>query len=145
MLARVAFALLGAIIIIGIGHYAFGFTLVNGTITVLNMLLLAFIGLVVFMGFGFIISGLARNETSVPPLSNIITLPQFLLSGTFFSTAAFPKWLQPISNILPLTHLNNAMRKVAFEGAGLTDVTHQLFILLIWGIVIYAIATKTFK
>lgn len=145
MLARVAFALLGAIIIISIGHYAFGFTLVNGVVTVLNMLLLAFIGLVVFMGFGFIISGLARNETSVPPLSNIITLPQFLLSGTFFSTAAFPKWLQPVSNILPLTHLNNAMRKVAFEGAGLADVTNQLFILLIWGIIIYAIAIKTFK
>jgi len=145
MLARVAFALLGAIIIISIGHYAFGFTLVNGTITVLNMLLLAFIGLVVFMGFGFIISGLARNETSVPPLSNIITLPQFLLSGTFFSTAAFPKWLQPVSNILPLTHLNNAMRKVAFEGAGLADVTHQLLILLVWGVVIYSVAIKTFK
>ncbi len=145
MLARVAFALLGAIIIINIGHYAFGFTLVNGMATVLNMLLLAFIGLVVFMGFGFIISGLARNETSVPPLSNIITLPQFLLSGTFFSTAAFPKWLQPVSNILPLTHLNNAMRKIAFEGAGLADVTHQLLILLLWGIIVYAIAIKTFK
>jgi ABC-2 type transport system permease protein len=145
MLARVAFALLGAIIIISIGHYAFGFTLVHGLGTVFNMLLLAFIGLVVFMGFGFIISGLARNETSVPPLSNIITLPQFLLSGTFFSTAAFPKWLQPVSNILPLTHLNNAMRKVAFEGAGLAGVTHQLFILLIWGVIIYAIAIKTFK
>ncbi|WP_342647540.1 ABC transporter permease [Mucilaginibacter sp. CSA2-8R] len=145
MLARVAFALLSAIIIISIGHYAFGFTLVNGVATVLNMLLLAFIGLVVFMGFGFIISGLARNETSVPPLSNIITLPQFLLSGTFFSTAAFPKWLQPVSNILPLTHLNNAMRKVAFEGAGLLEVSHQLLILFIWGVAIYAVAIKTFK
>jgi ABC-2 type transport system permease protein len=145
MLARVAFGLLGALVIILIGHYAFGFTLINGLSTTLNMLILSFIGLIVFMGFGFIISGLAKNETSIPPLSNIITLPQFLLSGTFFSTAAFPKWLQPISNALPLTHLNNAMRKVAFEGAGLGDVTHQLFILLAWGIVIYAVAIKTFK
>jgi ABC-2 type transport system permease protein len=145
MLARVVFGLMGAVVIILIGHYAFGFTLVHGFTTLLNMLLLAFIGLVVFMGFGFIISGLAKNESSVPPLSNIITLPQFLLSGTFFSTAAFPKWLQPISNALPLTHLNNAMRKVAFEGAGLSDVTHHLFILLIWGIVIYTVAIKTFK
>ena len=145
MLARVTFAMLGSIIIIAIGHYAFGFTLVHGAVTLLSMLFLAFIGLVVFMGFGFIISGVAKNETSVPPLSNIITLPQFLLSGTFFSTAAFPKWLQPISNALPLTHLNNAMRKVAFEGVGLTEVTHELLILLVWGIVIYAVAIKTFK
>ncbi|MDT3404738.1 ABC transporter permease [Mucilaginibacter terrae] len=144
MLARVSFALLGSIIIISIGHYAFGFTLIHGAVTVLNMLLLSFVGLIIFMGFGFIISGIAKNETSIPPLSNIITLPQFLLSGTFFSTNAFPSWLQPISNALPLTHLNNAMRKVAFEGAGLGDVTHQLLILLVWGIGIYAVAIKTF-
>ncbi|MVN92850.1 ABC transporter permease [Mucilaginibacter aquatilis] len=145
MLARVSFALLGAIVIISVGHFAFGFTLVNGIVTVLNMLLLSFAGLIIFMGFGFIISGIAKNETSIPPLSNIITLPQFLLSGTFFSTAAFPSWLQPVSNALPLTHLNNAMRKIAFEGAALGDVTHQLLILLLWGIGIYAVAIKTFK
>ncbi|CAM3860082.1 ABC transporter permease [Mucilaginibacter galii] len=145
MLARVTFAMLGSIIIIAVGHYAFGFTLVHGAVTVLSMLFLAFVGLVIFMGFGFIISGIAKNETTVPPLSNIITLPQFLLSGTFFSTSAFPKWLQPISNALPLTHLNNAMRKVAFEGVAITEVGHELLILLAWGIVIYAVAIKTFK
>ncbi len=109
------------------------------------MLILAAIGVIVFMGFGFIISGIAKNETSVPPIANIVTLPQFLLSGTFFSINAFPSWLQPISKALPLTYLNDAMRKVAFEGAGLTDVSHQLLILAIWGIIVYAIAVKTFK
>ena len=97
------------------------------------------------MGFGFIISGVAKNESAVPPFSNVITLPQFLLSGTFFSTAAFPHWLQNISHVLPLTHLNNAMRKVAFEGASLGDVTHQLLILAAWFVGIYIVAVKTFK
>lgn len=144
-LARLTFSLLGAIFIILVGHFAFGFTLIHGVVTVLNMLVLSAIGLIIFMGFGFTISGIAKNESTVPPLSNIITLPQFLLSGTFFSVTAFPKWLQYVSNALPLTHLNNAMRKVAFEGAGLGDVTHQLFILLLWGIGVYAVAVKTFK
>jgi ABC-2 type transport system permease protein len=144
-LARLVFALLGALFIILIGHYAFDFTLVHGFTTVLNMLMLSAIGLIIFMGFGFIISGIAKNESSIPPLSNIITLPQFLLSGTFFSTSAFPKILQSVSNILPLTHLNNAMREVAFEGAGLGDVTHQLLILGAWFIGIYAVAVKTFR
>jgi ABC-2 type transport system permease protein len=144
-IARIVFALLGALFIIAIGHYAFGFTLIHGFITVLNMLLLSAIGLIIFMGFGFTISGIAKNESTVPPLSNIITLPQFLLSGTFFSTTAFPTWLQGISRVLPLTHLNDAMRKVAFEGAGLGDVTHQLFILGLWFVGIYIVAVKTFK
>lgn len=144
-LARLVFSLLGAVFIILVGHYWFGFTLVHGVVTVLNMLVLSSIGLIIFMGFGFTISGIAKNESTVPPLSNIITLPQFLLSGTFFATTAFPGWLQSISKILPLTYLNDAMRKVAFEGAGLNEVTHQLLILGIWFIVIYAVAVKTFK
>jgi ABC-2 type transport system permease protein len=144
-LARITFALIGALFIILIGHFAFGFTLIHGFITVINMLILAAIGVIVFMGFGFIISGIAKNESSVPPIANIVTLPQFLLSGTFFSINAFPSWLQPISRALPLTYLNDAMRKVAFEGAGLTDLGHQLLVLAIWGIVLYAVAVKTFK
>ncbi|QTE34554.1 ABC transporter permease [Mucilaginibacter gossypii] len=144
-IARLAFSLLGSLFIILVGHYMFGFTLIHGVTTVLNMLVLSAIGLIIFMGFGFTVSGIAKNESSVPPLSNIITLPQFLLSGTFFSITAFPNWLQYISKVLPLTHLNDAMRKVAFEGAGLGDVTHQLLILFAWFVGIYAVAVKTFK
>ncbi|MGE6220352.1 MULTISPECIES: ABC transporter permease [Pedobacter] len=144
-IARIGFALLGALFIIIIGHFAFNFTLINGAVTVINMLVLALIGVVVFMGFGFVVSGLAKSESTIPPISNIITLPQFLLSGTFFSINAFPSWLQPISRALPLTYLNDAMRKVAFEGAGLWDVKQQILIMLVWGVGIYAVAVKTFK
>jgi len=144
-IARITFALIGASFIILVGRFAFGFTLINGFVTFINMLILSFIGVVIFMGFGFTVSGIAKNESTVPPIANLITLPQFLLSGTFFSISAFPTWLQPICRVLPLTFLNDAMRKVAFEGANLTDVTHQLFYLLLWGIGIYAIAVKMFK
>lgn len=144
-IARIGFALIGAVFIILIGHYFFSFTLVNGAITVLNMLILSTIGIIVFMGFGFIISGIAKNESMVPPISNIVTLPQFLLSGTFFSIDYFPTWLQPFCRILPLTYLNDAMRKVAFEGLNLWDVKMQIAILLIWGLGIYAVAIKVFK
>ncbi|HKR05633.1 MAG TPA: ABC transporter permease [Bacteroidia bacterium] len=144
-IARMVFALLGAIFILGIGYFAFGFTLIHGLYTASLMLLLSAIGLIVFMGFGFIVSGVAKNESTIPPLANIITLPQFLLSGTFFSVEVFPTWLQPICKILPLTYLNDAMRKVAFEGQGLFDIGNQLFVIFAWGIIVYALAFKTFK
>jgi ABC-2 type transport system permease protein len=144
-IARLIFSWIGAVFIILVGHYFFGFTLIHGVVTVINMLILSAIGLIVFMGFGFIISGIAKNESSVPPIANIVTLPQFLLSGTFFATTAFPSWLQAFSNILPLTYLNTAMRNVAFEGASLGDVTHQLLILAIWFVIVYGVAVKTFR
>jgi ABC-2 type transport system permease protein len=97
------------------------------------------------MGFGFIISSMARSESTIPPFANLITLPQMLLGGTFFSTDAFPPWLQRFIDILPLKQLNDAMRNVSFEGAHLTDCGKQLGILAIWGVVTYAVAVKVFK
>jgi ABC-2 type transport system permease protein len=144
-LARVIFQMITAIVIILVGYFAFGFTLVNGFTTLIEMLFLSFIGLLIFMGLGFIVSGLAKSDSSIPPFANLITLPQFLLGGTFFSVEAFPKWLQPISKALPLTHLNTAMRAVAFEGQNLWDVKNEIGILLLWGVIVYAVAIKVFK
>ena len=144
-IARITFALIGASFILLVGRFAFGFTLIHGFVTFINMLILSFFGVIVFMGFGFTVSGIAKNESTLPPIANLVTLPQFLLSGTFFSITVFPTWLQPICKILPLTFLNDAMRQVAFEGANLWDVSHQLFYLLLWGIGIYAVAVKAFK
>ena len=97
------------------------------------------------MGFGFIVSGLARNEGSIPPLANIITMPQFLLAGTFFSIDAFPKWLQPVCKVMPLTYFNDAMRKIAFEGVPLTSCGLELAVLAGWGIIVYSVAVKVFR
>jgi len=144
-LSRVCFQLLTSLVIILAGHYFFHFTLVNGFVTFIEMMVLSFLGLVVFMGFGFIISSVAKNESSIPPFANIFTLPQFLLGGTFFSTQAFPKWLQGFCEVLPLKQLNDAMRNVAFEGASLADCGKQIGILLLWGVGIYIVAIKTFK
>ena len=144
-LSRVIFQMITAVVIILAGYYFFEFTLVHHVRTFIEMLVLSFIGLLVFMGFGFIVSGLATSDSSIPPFANLITLPQFLLGGTFFSIDAFPKWLQPISKALPLTYLNEAMRKVAFEGQNLWNVRMEIGILLLWGVVVYAIAVKVFK
>lgn len=144
-ISRVLFQMITAVVILVVGHFAFQFTLVYGWVTFFELLVLSLVGLMVFMGIGFVVSGLARNESSIPPLANIFTLPQFLLAGTFFPIDAFPSWLQPICKVLPLTHLNDAMRNVAFEGAHLTDCGKQLGILGIWMIVVYALAIKVFR
>ncbi len=145
VLARTIFQLVITAFILACGVFFFNYTLIHGFVTFLELLLLSFIGLIVFMGFGFIVSGRAKSDSAIPPFANLITLPQFLLGGTFFSVEAFPSWLQPISKVLPLTHLNTAMRDVAFEGAHLWQVWKEIGVLLIWGVVVYAIAVKTFK
>ena len=144
-LSRLVFQLLGSLIIITLGKYFFGFTLIHGFKTLVEMLTLSAMGLIVFMGFGFVVSGIAKSESVIPPLANVITLPQFLLSGTFFPVDAFPGWLQSISKVLPLTYLNDALRRIAFEGAGFSSISHQLLIISIWGVVVYIAAIRFFR
>jgi ABC-2 type transport system permease protein len=145
MLSRVLFQMLTAFVIILAGYFLFGFTLIHGVTTFVEMLVLSFIGLVVFMGFGFIVSGLAKSDSTIPPFANLITLPQFLIGGTFFSIDVFPKWLQWIAQAMPLTHLNAALRAVAFEGSNLWDQRGEIAILLIWGVIVYFVAIRVFK
>ena len=144
-LSRVLFQMSTAVVIVLMGAFFFHYTLVNGITTFLEIMVLSFLALVVFMGFGFIVSGLAKNESTIPPFANMFTLPQFLLAGTFFPIDSFPSWLQPICKILPLTHFNDAMRQIAFEGASLKDCGLQIGVLVIWGIAIYTVAIKVFK
>ena len=139
------FQLTTVIVLIVFGYFAYDFTLANGWLTFLDMVILCFLALLVFIGFGFFISGIAKNQNVIPIYSNLFMFPQYFLSGTFFSKTALPDSLQPVINLLPLTALNDAMRNVAFEGAALSACWEQILILLAWGVIIYFFTVKVFR
>jgi ABC-2 type transport system permease protein len=144
-LARVVFQLTTAVVLILFGKYFYHFTLANGFTTFLELLFLSFLGLVVFMGFGFIISSISKNQNVIPIYANLFMFPQYFLSGTFFPKTLLPAGMQAVINYLPLTALNDAMRKVSFEGMHLGGVQTEILILLAWSVVTYAILIKVFK
>lgn len=143
--SRLIIALLQTLIILGIGVLVFQFYLPNGWITFLQLIVLSTIGLIAFLGFGYFMAGLANDENSAGPLVNLITLPQFLLSGTFFSTDNLPTWLQPIANNLPLSYFNIAVRKITTEGGTFEQTIPYLLGLIAWGAIMYLLAARTFR
>lgn len=145
VLSTMMVVLLQASVIIGVGYFAFGFTLINGFFTFIQMIILSLFGLLVFLGFGLSVSSLADSEDAVSPIANIVTMPQLILSGAFFPIDSFPEFLQGIAKILPMTFLNDAMRAIAFEGATIFDVWPKLLGMAIWALIAYAIAIKIFK
>jgi ABC-2 type transport system permease protein len=144
-LGRVFFQLITVIVLILFGKFFYSFTLSNGIVTFLELLLLSTVGLLIFMGFGFFISSAAKNQNVIPIYANLFMFPQYFLSGTFFPKNVLPQGIQWLVNILPLTSLNDALRKISFEGMHITDCWKELGILAIWGVVIYAFAIKFFK
>jgi ABC-2 type transport system permease protein len=144
-LARIIFLITTAIILILFGTYFYDFTLAHGATTFIELLVLSFIGILAFMGFGYIISGIAKNQNVIPIYANLLMFPQYFLSGTFFSKNALPAGLQPFLKFLPLTALNDAMRKVSFEGVHLNGVLSEIGVLCGWIVIVYFIAFRVFK
>ncbi len=143
--SRLIVAVLQTTLILVLGVTVFKFYLPHGWITFVELLFLSIIGLIAFLGFGYFMAGLANDENSAGPLVNLITLPQFLLAGTFFPTDSLPAWIQPIANNLPLSYFNMAIRKITTEGGDLTQTIPYILGLLAWGAVMYLLAARTFK
>lgn len=143
--SRLIMGVLQVIIILAVGVIFFQFYLPYGVTTFINLIVVSMVGLIAFLGFGYFIAGIANDENSAGPIVNLVTLPQFLLSGTFFPTDLLPTWIQPLANNLPLSYFNVAVREIANKGASIVDVMPYIFGLLVWGIVMYLLAAKTFR
>ena len=109
------------------------------------LIIAGFIGAAIFMAIGFSISGFARDEGAVAAFANLISFPMMFLSGVFFSLSNEPGWLQPITRLLPLTFLANALRSISLDGASLWAVRSDLLGLAVWLVVALVLAVRLFK
>src|SRR2546423_1497957 len=109
------------------------------------LIIVGFIGAAIFMAVGFTISGFARDEGAVAAIANLISFPMMFLSGVFFSLSNEPAWLQPITKVLPLTFLANALRSISLDGASLWAVRGELAGLAVWLVIALVLATRLFK
>ena len=144
-MSRLFFQLMNVIVLVLFGHFFLNFTLQHGVITFFEILLMTILMLFLLMGVGLIFSSIAKSDTSIPLLINLFGFHQMMLSGTFFPIEVFPKWLQEICRVLPLTQYNDAIRKISFEGLSIIDCWRQIGILGIWMVIIYVIAGKVLK
>ena len=145
MLSRLFFHIIGFMIMVGLGYFAFNFTLVNGLLTFFEMLIFSLFGLGIFMATGFVISGVIQNESSISPVANTIVLPQILLCGLFFPIESYPHWLRGFCEVLPLTLFVDGLRRIAFEGAHIWDMPLKIAGLVAWTLVIGGLSVKVFK
>lgn len=144
-LSRSIQAVLQTVVLLAVGVIAFDFSLANGWVSGLEMIILSLFGVLAFLGFGILISNMAESEETLPIALNIFNLPQMLLAGVFFPIDGMPQWVQAIGNNLPLAYLNIAMRKVSIEGLSIFEVWPYLAGLFGWALVSYILAARTFK
>jgi ABC-type multidrug transport system permease subunit len=142
ILGRMIFLIPELIILIGFGWIAFGVA-VHGSI--LLLLFTSLLAAMSFCGLGLLTGSRVSTMEGASGLGNMILLPMWLLSGSFFSSERFPDVVQPFINALPLTALNQALRAIINEGHGLAEIWPRLLIVAAWGVVSFAVALKIFK
>jgi ABC-type multidrug transport system permease subunit len=111
----------------------------------ITLIVIIFVGASAFAGIGLLIASRTDKTETVSGLMNLVMLPMWLLSGTFFSSKRFPEVAQPFIQALPLTQLNDALREAMLEGKSLPAVAWRLGILAAFAVVTFAWALRRFR
>ncbi len=142
LLSRLVLVVPESLFIVLFGVFAFGVP-VHGSWFLLCLIVLA--GGFAFSGLGLLVACRAKTVEAVSGLINLFMLPMWLLGGCFFSNDRFPDFVQPLIQILPLTHLNDGLRAVMLGGAGLEAVWIPLAGLFGFAAACLVIAVRLFR
>jgi ABC-2 type transport system permease protein len=140
--ARMVILLPEMILLLLAGYFIFSVP-IRGSLWSLGLLVV--VGASAFSGIGLLLASRTGKTETISGLINLVMLPMWLLSGTFFSSKRFPEAVQPIIQALPLTQLNNALREVMLEGASFTEVAWRAGILAAWAVACFLLALRWFR
>ncbi|HEV8265556.1 MAG TPA: ABC transporter permease [Gemmatimonadales bacterium] len=142
ILSRLVFLFVEVAALVGFGWVMFDVGVRGSFATLAGT---AVFGALSFSGLGLLVASRARTIEGVSGLMNLVMLPMWILSGTFFSYARFPDAMIPFVKALPLTALNDALRAVMIDGSGVAGIGAPLAIVGAWGVVSFAVALKIFR
>jgi ABC-2 type transport system permease protein len=107
-------------------------------VSVQGNILLAFLVLILVavghQGFGILLSAGAKNELQAIQFVPLIIFPSIILCGLFWPIESIPSFLQPLSNLVPLTYGIRAMRSVFLKGWNALDICGDLVCLTVFAI-----------
>jgi ABC-2 type transport system permease protein len=142
VMMRALFVLLEVPVLFAFGWLAFGVRVSGSPLLLLGVSL---VGALSFAGIGLLVASRAENTQTVGGLMNLVMMPMFVGSGVFFSAGNFPDAVQPVVRALPLTALNDALRAVVTEGAGIGAIAVPMAWLVGYGVVCFGLALRVFR
>ncbi|MCI0394071.1 MAG: ABC transporter permease [Chloroflexi bacterium] len=142
VLMRLTIGAIQTILILVVGILLFDVTIVG------NLLLLAgfaFLGALMFVAMGYMISGLAKTQESVTGITSLLNFPMMFLSGLFFPVEVMPAWIRPVVNAIPLTYLADALRQIMVGAPPVYGLGLDALVLAAWLLVCAVLAVRFFR
>lgn len=142
VLSRLA-VVLGASVLVYVGADLLLDFVMRGSYLALFLVYVA--GALCLISLGLIVATRLRTEELADGVLNVLSWPMLLLSGVWFSMDGTSPAAQAISDLIPLTHLVNAARRVMIDGAGVAQVLPEITLLGGMGLVLLLIAARLFR
>jgi len=92
-----------------------------------------------------VVAARLRTEELADGVLNLLSWPMLLLSGVWFSLEGTNPLARLLSQVLPLTHLVDAARRVMVDGAGVIQVLPEIALLGGSALVLLAVAARLFR
>ncbi|NNF06621.1 MAG: ABC transporter permease [Candidatus Eisenbacteria bacterium] len=142
ILSRFGFLVAEVIVITAFGVFLLGVPFRGSIIT---FSILSFLGAISLAGIGLLVASRAKTIEGVSGIMNFVMMPMWLFSGVFFSYENFPEAFHPVFRLLPLTALNDGLRRLMLEGDGIQTMGLEISVLTVWAILSFVAALKIFR
>ena len=114
--------------------------------SVLFLFSIAVIFLIGALSMGLVISINFKNQLLAGQFAIVATfLPSFLLSGFMFSIANMPRAIQVITYVVPARYFVTTLKGIYMKGVGPSVLFGEVVFLLIYSVIMFAIANARFK
>jgi ABC-2 type transport system permease protein len=110
-----------------------------------SLVLALLLGALAFAALGIALSGVIRSGEGSSAVVNAIYLPAAFLAGAFWTPHAYPRFLEVIAEILPLTYFIRLMRDVVLRNETLWASWESAVVVAAWGIAGAILAVRTFR
>jgi len=101
------------------------------------LMVLAFFYILVELGWGLMISAVARTQMQALLTCFLVVMIMVIFSGYAFPVDTMPPFMQSIANIFPLKHWLIIFRGILLKGAGVDVFWRELLSILVLGLFIY--------
>lgn len=107
--------------------------------------LFAAVYLLVVLGIGLLVSTFTDTQQQAMFISWFFMVLFVLLSGLFTPIESMPHWAQQVTLVNPVAYFIRVMRMVMLKGSGFNDVEHDLIVMLIFAMVVNALAVWNYR
>ncbi|GGM37485.1 ABC transporter [Paraliobacillus quinghaiensis] len=144
MTMRLLFSIIQIVLLSLIGVFVFG---ANLYINFLSLGIVFLFGALSFNALGYLISSFSKTSEAYMGVANIGSFIMMFLSGVFIPIETMPSWIQPLSNVLPLTYFVDGLRDTMIYEASIfsRSLWFGILIVLLWGSVSYLLGSWLYK